>query len=56
VLGSKFGIQASHQVLVEGDDQIQAALGLFPRAAAMLSQRTELAKAPELRTDDALRN
>jgi carboxyl-terminal processing protease len=38
-LASKFGIQASHQVLAEGDAQIQAALGLFPKAAELLARR-----------------
>lgn len=38
-LASKFGVQASHQVLAEGDAQIQAALGLFPKAAELLAQR-----------------
>jgi carboxyl-terminal processing protease len=39
-LASKFGIEASHQVLATGDAQIQAALTLFPRAAELLASRT----------------
>jgi carboxyl-terminal processing protease len=38
-LASRYGVQASHQVLAEGDAQIQAALGLFPKAAELLAQR-----------------
>ena len=55
-MGSKFGIEAAHQVLTGGDEQIQKALQLFPQAAALLSQRRDLAEAPELRTVDSLRN
>jgi carboxyl-terminal processing protease len=38
-LGSKFGIEASHQALAEGDLQIQEALTLFDRAEALLAER-----------------
>jgi carboxyl-terminal processing protease len=38
-LSSKFGIEASHQALAEGDLQIQEALRLFDRAAELLAQR-----------------
>jgi carboxyl-terminal processing protease len=55
-LGSRFGIEAAHQVLTEGDEQIQAALGLFPRAAALLSQRRALQRSPDLQTAESLRN
>jgi carboxyl-terminal processing protease len=56
VLGSKFGIEAAHQVLTEGDEQIQKALELFPQASVLLAQRRELAKSPDLRTAESLRN
>ncbi len=39
-LASKYGIEASHQVLAAGDVQIQTALELFPRAAELLAHRT----------------
>ncbi len=53
VLGTRYGIQASHEVLARGDNQIQAALSLFPRAAALLAQRRALNKSPDVRTADA---
>jgi len=42
VLNIPFGQEARHRVLTEGDMQIQSALGLFGKAADMLSQRREL--------------
>jgi len=58
VLGSKFGIEASHEVMAAGDAQIQTALTLFPRAAALLAQRRALGKTPEVsaQASEALRN
>jgi len=56
VLGAKYGIEASHQVLAEGDTQIQAALGLFPRAASLLAQRKGLEPLPDVQTADTLRH
>jgi carboxyl-terminal processing protease len=38
-LASKYGIEAAHQVLAEGDAQIQSALSMFPRAAELLAER-----------------
>lgn len=51
VLSSKFGIEAAHQVLAQGDAQIQAALSLFPRAAELLAERQRLGRAPEVRAE-----
>jgi carboxyl-terminal processing protease len=56
VLGAKFGIEAAHQVLAEGDTQIQAALDLFPRAATLLAQRKGLAPPPEVQTAETVRH
>ncbi len=51
VLSSKFGIEAAHQALSPGDAQIQAALGLFPRAAELLAERNRLGRAPEVHAE-----
>ncbi len=56
VLSSRFGIEAAHQVQAGGDAQIQTALGLFPRAAALLAERKNLPRAPEVRAAEGLRN
>jgi carboxyl-terminal processing protease len=56
VLSSRFGIEAAHQALADGDAQIQAALGLFPKAASLLAERKGLPHAPEVRTVESLRN
>lgn len=56
VLGAKFGIEAAHQVLAEGDTQIQAALALFPRAATLLAQRKGLAPLPEVQSAETVRH
>jgi carboxyl-terminal processing protease len=42
VLNVVFGQEARHRVLSEGDEQLQAALRLFDRAATMLAQRQAL--------------
>lgn len=42
IMNGLFGQEARHRVLSEGDEQIQAALGLFGRAATMLAERQEL--------------
>ncbi len=55
VLSSKFGIEAAHQVLAEGDLQIQAALALFPRAASLLAQRQGLEQSPDVQATETLR-
>jgi carboxyl-terminal processing protease len=55
VLSSKYGIEAAHQVLAEGDAQIQAALALFPRAASLLAQRQGLERAPEVQAVESMR-
>lgn len=49
VFTSKFGVEAAHQVLAEGDAQIQAALGLFPRAGELLAERGRLLREPDVR-------
>ncbi len=54
VFSSRFGIDAWHQVVAEGDTQIQAALGVFPRAAALLAQRQVLDRPPDVRTVETL--
>ena len=54
-LSSKFGIEAAHKVLAEGDTQIQAALALFPRAASLLAQRQGLEQAPDVQAAETLR-
>ncbi|HSM15323.1 MAG TPA: S41 family peptidase, partial [Thermoanaerobaculia bacterium] len=48
VLGSKFGIQASHRVLAEEDAQIRTALESFPRAAELLATRLARGDAPRV--------
>jgi carboxyl-terminal processing protease len=50
VFTSKFGIEASHQALAEGDAQIQTALTLFPRAEELLAERHRLDQKPEVAT------
>ena len=50
VLSSKFGIEAAHQALAEGDAQIQTALTLFPRAEELLAERQRLDRTPEIAT------
>lgn len=56
VLGAKYGIEAAHQVLAEGDTQIQAALSLFPRAASLLAQRKGLEPLPDVQTAETVRH
>jgi len=56
VLGAKYGIEASHQVLARGDRQIQTALSLFSRAATLLAQRKGLAPTPEVQTAETVRH
>jgi len=56
VLSAKYGIEAQHRVLAEGDAQIQAALELFPRAASLLSQRKGLDPLPDVRTAETIRH
>ena len=56
VLGAKYGIEAAHQVLAEGDTQIQSALSLFPRAATLLAQRKGLAPLPAVQTAETIRH
>jgi carboxyl-terminal processing protease len=41
VLSTRFGVEASHRVLAEGDAQIERALKEFPQAAALLAARQE---------------
>jgi carboxyl-terminal processing protease len=53
VLGSRYGIEASHQVLAGGDNQIQGALGLFPKAASLLAQRRALGEPGDLHASAA---
>ncbi len=55
IFATRFGIEASHQVLSEGDAQIQAALGLFPRAEALLAERLRLEKKPDVTAATAAR-
>jgi len=55
-LGSRYGIEAAHQVLAEGDQQIQAALELFPRAATMLAERKTIGVPPDVNTAETLRH
>lgn len=47
-LSSRFGIEASHRVLAEGDAQIQRALELLPRAAELLAERRAKGEAPRV--------
>ncbi len=42
VLNAAFGLEAAHQALAGADTQIQAALGLFDRAADLLASRRRL--------------
>ena len=56
VLGARYGIEAAHQVLAEGDTQIQTALSLFPQAAALLAQRRAIEGLPEVRTAETVRH
>jgi len=56
VLGAKYGIEASHKVLAEGDAQIQAALSLFPQAATLLAQRQGLDRLHDVRTAETVRH
>ncbi|HET9211264.1 MAG TPA: S41 family peptidase [Thermoanaerobaculia bacterium] len=42
IMNGLFGQEARHRVLAESDEQVQAALGLFGRAATMLAERQEL--------------
>ena len=55
IFASRFGIEASHQVQSEGDAQIQAALGLFPRAEALLAERLRLGKKPHVAASNIAR-
>jgi carboxyl-terminal processing protease len=48
IFASLFGIEASHKVQSEGDAQIQAALGLFPQAEALLAERLRLERKPDI--------
>ncbi|MEM8930375.1 MAG: S41 family peptidase [Acidobacteriota bacterium] len=59
IFNSAFGMEASHQVLARGDEQIQQALGLFGEARELLGKRhrideVEIAvgNAPEERVQD----
>ena len=55
IFASRFGIEASHQVQSEGDAQIQAALGLFPQAEALLAERLRLGKTPDVTAANSAR-
>lgn len=55
IFASRFGIEASHQVQSEGDAQIQAALGLFPQAEALLAERLRLEKKPDVAASNLAR-
>ena len=55
IFASRFGIEASHQVQSEGDAQIQAALGLFPQAEALLAERLRLGKKPDVTAANSAR-
>lgn len=44
IFNSAFGLEARHQVLAEGDRQIQEALDLFDRASELLVARQRLSK------------
>ncbi|MEM6793485.1 MAG: S41 family peptidase [Acidobacteriota bacterium] len=46
VFNSAFGTEASHQILAEGDAQIQSALELFDDARKLLEKRHALGKVP----------
>ena len=54
VFTSRFGIEAAHQVLAEGDVQIQTALSLFPRAESLLAERRRLDQAPVVKAEAPL--
>ena len=56
VMAARFGIEAQHPVLAEGDAQIQAALGLFQRATELLAQRAERGDVPRVAHSDSVRN
>ena len=56
VMAARYGIEAQHPVLAEGDAQIQAALGLFPRATELLAQRTERGDVPHVAASEPVRN
>jgi carboxyl-terminal processing protease len=47
ILNARFGVEAQHRIMVEGDAQVQKALALFPQANQLLAQR--LAEPPDLR-------
>jgi carboxyl-terminal processing protease len=51
VFTSKYGVEAAHQVLAQGDAQIQSALSLFPRAAELVAERSRLAHPPDVRAE-----
>lgn len=55
IFASRFGIEAAHQVLAEGDEQIQSALKLFPQAETMLAERLRLEKKPDVAPTTAAR-
>ena len=48
VMNGLFGQEARHRVLAEGDKQIQAALGLFEKAADLFAKRENLAATPKI--------
>lgn len=54
VFTSRFGIEAAHQALAEGDTQIQTALTLFGRAEELLAERQRLDQKPEVATTSPL--
>jgi carboxyl-terminal processing protease len=56
VMAAKYGIEAQHPVLAEGDLQIQAALSLFGRASELLAQRAERGDLPRVAPSDDVRN
>jgi len=52
VLNGLFGQEARHRVLSEGDKQIQAAMGLFEKAADLFAKRESLAANPKIERAD----
>jgi carboxyl-terminal processing protease len=56
VFTSRFGIEASHQALAEGDVQIQKALALFPQASDLLARRKATPPAPAVEAAGRGRN
>ena len=56
VFNSVFGNQAWHQVLAGGDHQVQEALGLFDRSAALLAQRQALPEQPTVQAAELPRD